>query len=183
MTLDLRFTLINISFLRKKGVGTRWSKRASHNSHNSCCPSLNSQGYVNSYRCFFLWNNEFTAEEVKLRAVTRQWFSTSWMHRPAAVKNYLIKKWSYGCCGRVSWLLVHGQQLPWLLWPQHLIVITEAMFSHHPPCTVHGHGLVTVDLQFLFYWTSLFSEIRDFAHNWVYVRLQVLFLSYDPDRP
>jgi hypothetical protein len=117
--------------------------------------------------CFFLFNNEFTTEEVKLRAVTRQWFSTSWMHCPCACKKNLIKKWSYGCCGRVSWLLVHGQQLPWLLWPEHVIVITQAMFSHDPLCRVHASGLVTLDLQVLFFWTSLFSEIRGFAHKWV----------------
>jgi hypothetical protein len=116
--------------------------------------------------CFFLFNNEFTTEEVKLRAVTRQWFSTSWMHCPCACKKNLIKKWSYGCCGRVSWLLVLGHQLPWLLWPEHSIVITQAMFSPYPPSTVHEPGLVTLDLRVLLN-ISLFSEIRGFAHKWV----------------
>jgi hypothetical protein len=131
-------------------------------------------------RCFFLLNYEFTTEEFKLRAATRQWFSTSRMHYPAAVKKYLIKKWSYGCCGRVSWLLVHGQQLPWLLWPEHLIVITQAMFSRDPPCTVHAHGLVTLALQVLFYWTSLFSETRDFAHKCVLCTLPSRFFVLWP---
>jgi hypothetical protein len=34
-----------------------------------------------------------------------------------------------------AWLLVQGQELPWLLWPVHLIVITQTMFAelkgHH----------------------------------------------------
>ncbi len=29
------------------------------------------------------------------------------------------KKRSHGCCGRVPWLLVQRQQLPWVLWPVH----------------------------------------------------------------
>jgi hypothetical protein len=79
-------------------------------------------------------------------------------------KKNLIKKWSYGCCGRVSWLLVHGQQLPWLLWPEHLIVITQAMSSHDPPlyraCTWPCHAW------FAGFVLLIFSEIRGFAHKW-----------------
>ncbi len=70
--------------------------------------------------CFFLLNNEFTTEEVKLRVVTRPFNS----HHPSDV-------------------------LP------------------RSPCMVHAPGLVSLDLQVLFYWTSLFSEIRGFAYKWV----------------
>jgi hypothetical protein len=88
---------------------------------------------------------------------------------------------------RVLWkgVLAIGARaaLPWLLWPEHLIVITQAMFSHDPLCTVHASGLVTLDLQVLFYWKSLFSEIRDLHTSGFYVPLQVLFLSYDSGRP
>jgi hypothetical protein len=131
--------------------------------------------------CFFLLNNEFTAEEVKLRAVTkRQWFSTSWMQCPASVKQYLIKKWSYGCCGRVSWLLVHGQQLPWLLWPERLRVIAQAMFSHDPPVWCMHLALWRLICKSCFI-EHLFSQKLGILHtSGFYVPFQVLFLSYDP---
>jgi hypothetical protein len=38
----------------------------------------------------------------------------------------------------VAWLLGKGQQLPWLLWPAHLIVIAEIMFAD-----LHFHLLYT----------------------------------------
>ncbi len=148
MTLDLRFALINISFLRKRVWVPHEENVLATIAIAAAVPPSVARVMWTLRGCFFLLRNEFTTEEVKLRAVTRrQWFSTSWMHCPASVKNYLIKKWSYGCCGRVSWLLVHGQQLPWLLWPEHIIVITQAMFSHDPPLPVHAPGLVALDLQ------------------------------------
>jgi hypothetical protein len=39
--------------------------------------------------------------------------------------------WMMGCCGRVHWLLGEGQQLFWLLSPEHLIMITQTMFAEY----------------------------------------------------
>jgi hypothetical protein len=36
-----------------------------------------------------------------------------------------------GCCGRVHWLLGEGQQLFWLLSPEHLIMITQTIFAEY----------------------------------------------------
>jgi len=45
------------------------------------------------------------------------------------IKTKIYKKKSHGYCRTVPWLLEEGQQLPWLWWPAHLIVITQTMFS------------------------------------------------------
>ncbi len=50
------------------------------------------------------------------------------------------------CCRRVPWLLVQDQQLPWLLWPAHLVMITQTMFVElaFPPCYRDpGHPVCT----------------------------------------
>ncbi len=52
-------------------------------------------------------------------------------------KNWIKFNGAMGVVEGWLWLLVQGQQLPWLLWPVHLIVITQTMFAElkgHPQC-------------------------------------------------
>jgi hypothetical protein len=45
--------------------------------------------------------------------------------------------WMTGFCGRVHWLLGEGEQLFWLLSPEHLTMITQTIFAEYKWTWVH----------------------------------------------
>jgi hypothetical protein len=66
-----------------------------------------------------------------------------------------------GCCRWVPRLLVQEQQLPWLLWPAHLVMITQTMFVElaFPPCFRDpGHPVYIFPvLRSYFHWALIWA--------------------------
>ncbi len=71
---------------------------------------------------FLTLNPPFPSMVVKSTAI-------GFLSHVVKIKTKIYKKKSHGYCRTVPWLLEEGQQLPWLWWPAHLIVITQTMFS------------------------------------------------------
>ncbi len=142
--------------LAAKIVRAITTKCVGHNGHGSCYLSLNSHHTLLRHPWdLFLYlkknsshgNSNDEGQWMKPRVVKRQWLWPPWMVLGGSKgrgkdppKKKKGKKWSHGCCGRVPWLLVQGQQLPWLLWPVHF-------HSDHPNYVMfsplHPGGFIT----------------------------------------